>query len=111
MTVTVKNIIPRIQITNSQTSQYVATNCKTVIDKFTVTNTSGAAVTISVNLVPNGGSALASNCVLYLKNIQPSETYNCPELVGQSLEPGGFISTIAGAATALTASATGREIT
>ena len=42
MTVTVKNIIPRKQAENVQTTQYTASNCKTIIDKFTVTNTSAA---------------------------------------------------------------------
>ena len=111
MTITVKNIVPRKQAENAQTAQYTAVNCKTVIDKFTVTNTTGAPVTFSANLVPNGGAASSANCVLYNKSIAANETYNCPELVGQSLESGGFISTLAGAATSLTISATGREIT
>lgn len=109
--ITVKNIIPRKQAENSQTSQYTAANCKTVIDKFTVTNTTGSAATFSVNLVASAGSASASNCVLSGKSIAAGETYNCPELVGQVLESGGFISTLAGTASALTISATGREIT
>jgi hypothetical protein len=45
------------------------------------------------------------------RSIAPDETYTCPELVGQALEPGGFISTIASAATSLTIRASGREIT
>ena len=106
-----KNIIPRKQAENANTTQYTATNCKTVIDKFTVTNTTAGAVTFGVNLVASGGAVGASNCVLSAKSIAAGETYNCPELVGQSLESGGFISTIAGAATSLTISATGREIT
>ena len=111
MAVTVKNLIPRKQAENSQTTQYTASNCKTIIDKFTVTNTSASNVTLSVNLVASGGSAGDSNLVLKAKSIAPSETYTCPELVGQTLESGGFISTIAGAATSLTISASGREIT
>lgn len=111
MTVTVKNIIPRKQAEALQTTQYTATNCKTVIDKFTVTNTTAAPVTITVNLVASGGVAGASNTVVSAKSIAAGETYNCPELVGQSLENLGFISTLASAATSLTISATGREIT
>lgn len=111
MAVTVKNLIPRKQAENSQTTQYTATNCKAIIDKFTVTNTSAANVTLSVNLVASAGSASDSNLVLKAKSIAPSETYTCPELVGQTLESGGFISTLAGAATSLTISASGREIT
>jgi hypothetical protein len=111
MAVTVKNIIPAKQAENTQTTQYTATGCRTYIDKFTVTNTSAANVAFSVNLVVSGGSAGVSNLVLDEKNIVPGETYLCPELVGQVLEPGGFISTLAGAATSLTIRASGREIT
>lgn len=111
MAVTVVNIIPRKQAENSQTAQYTATNCKTIIDKFTVTNTTGTSATFSVNLVASGGSASAANRVLSVKSISPNETYTCPEVVGQTLEAGGFISTLAGTATALTISASGREIT
>jgi hypothetical protein len=111
MTVTVKNIIPRKQAENAQTGQYTAVNCKTIIDKFTVTNTTAAAVTFSANLVASGGAAGASNLVMDAKSIAPHETYTCPELVGQTLEAGGFVSTLAGAAASLTISASGREIT
>jgi len=111
MAFTVKNIIPRKVAENSQTAQYTATNCKCTITKFTATNTSVGNVTFSVNLVPVGGTAVAGNLVLKLVSIPPSGTYTCPELVGQVLEDGGFISTIAGTATAITISASGTEIT
>jgi hypothetical protein len=111
MTVTVKVLIPAKQAENAQTTQYTATNCKTIIDKFTVTNTSAGNVTFSVNLITSGGSAGASNLILDTRSIAPDECYTCPELVGQALEPSGFISTIAGAATSLTIRANGREIT
>lgn len=111
MTTLVKNIIPRKQAENAQTSQYTASNCKTIIDKFTATNTSANNVTFSANLVASGGAAGDSNLVLKSRTILPGETYQCPELVGQTLEPGGFISTLAGAASSITISASGREIT
>ena len=111
MTVTVKNIIPRKQAENAQTGQYTAVNCKTIIDKFTVTNTSAANVQFSCNLIASGDAAGDDNLVLDAKTIAPNETYTCPEIVGQTLEPSGFISTLAGAATSLTISASGREIT
>ncbi len=109
--VTIKNIIPRKQASATQTDQYTANNCKCIIDKFTVTNTSVANVTFSVNLVASGGTAGDANLVLKAKTVVPNETYTCPELVGQVLEAGGTISTIAGAATSLTISASGREVT
>jgi hypothetical protein len=107
----VKNIIPRKIAENAQTAQYTASGCRTIIDKFTVTNFSGASAQFSANLIANGGSAGNSNLVLKTRTIQPNETYLCPELIGQVLEDGGFISTLAGTASALTISASGREVT
>ena len=111
MSVLVKALIPAKQAENAQTTQYTATNCKAIIDKFTATNTSANNVTISVNLVTGGGSAGVSNLVVDTRSIAPDETYTFPELVGQVLDSGGFISTIASAATSLTIRASGREIT
>jgi hypothetical protein len=111
MTVTVKVLVPPLQMQNSQTTQYTATAAKAIIDKATVTNTDTVNRTFSVNLVTSGGSAGNSNLVIDDRTVVPGETYLCPELVGQALEPGGFISTIASAATALTLRVSGREIT
>jgi hypothetical protein len=110
MAVTILNIIPRKQVEATQTGQYTSSGVKTIIDKFTVTNTSGSAATFSVNLVANGGSPSASNLVLNTQSIAAGACYLCPELVGQTLEAGGFISTIAGTASALTISASGRQV-
>jgi hypothetical protein len=111
MTVLVKVLIPPKQAENTQITQYTASNVKAIIDKFTVTNTSANNVTISVNLVTVAGSAGDSNLIVDARSLVPNETYTCPELVGQALEPGSFISTIASAATSLTIRASGREIT
>jgi hypothetical protein len=110
MTVTVKVLIPAKQAENTQTTQYTATNATAIIDKFTATNTSAGNVTISVNLVTSGDSPGAGNLVVDTRAIAPDETYTFPELVGQVLAAGGFISTIASAATSLTIRASGREI-
>ena len=107
--VTVKKLIAAKQAENAQTTQYTATNVTTIIDKFSVHNTTGAPVTIAVNLVASGGAAGAGNLFLN-KSIAGGETYICPELVGQVLGNGDFISTLAGAATSLSISASGREI-
>ncbi len=111
MAVLVKTLIQSKQAENAQTTQYTAVNCKTIIDKFTATNTSAGNVTLSVNLVTSGGSAGVSNLIVDSRAIAPDETYTFPELVGQVLEPDGFISTIASVATSLTIRASGREIT
>lgn len=111
MAVTIKTLIPAKQAENVQTAQYTATNARAIIDKFTATNTTAGNVTISVNLVASGGAAGAANLIVDTRSIAPDETYTFPELVGQVLESGSFISTIAGAAASLTIRASGREIT
>lgn len=111
MAVQVRVLIPPKQAEATQTTQYTVVNAKAIVDKFTVTNTSANNVTISVNLVNSGGSASASNLVIDARAVAPDETYTCPELVGQVLEPGSFISTIASTGSALTIRASGREIT
>ena len=110
MAVTPVVLIPPKQAESAQTAQYTATGVKAIIDKFTVTNTSAGNVSFSVNLVTSGGTAGASNLILDARAIAPSETYTCPELVGQTLDAGGFISTLASAATSLTIRSSGREI-
>lgn len=110
MAVTPKVLIPAKQAENAQTTQYTATAVRAIIDKFTVTNTSAGNVSISVNLVTLAGAAGASNLIIDTRTLVPDETYTCPELVGHVLEDGGFISTLASAATSLTIRASGREI-
>ena len=111
MTVLVKNLVPGKTVENVQTTQYTATNVTTIIDKFTATNYSASAATISVNLVTVAGSAGNINLITKTKTLQPSEVYTFPELVGQVLNPGDFISTIAGTASAINMRVSGREVT
>lgn len=111
MTVTVKVLVPAKTAENAQTTQYTASGVTALIDKFTATNYSGSAATISVNLVTAAGSAGNNNLIVKTKTLQPSETYTFPELVGAALMPSGFISTLAGTASAVNIRVSGREIT
>ncbi len=111
MTVRSITLVPSKQAESAQTTQYTAVNCTTYIDKATITNTTSGNVTFSANLVTSAGAAGAGNLVVNLRSIAPKETYALPELVGQVLQPGDFLSTIAGAATSLTLRVSGREIT
>ena len=110
MTVTVKVLIPAKTAESSQTTQYTASGVTTIIDKFTATNYSATAATISVNLVTGASTAGDSNLITKSKTLQPSEVYTFPELVGQVLMPSGFISTIAGTASAINIRSSGREV-
>jgi len=110
MTVTVKVLIPAKIAEAAQTTQYTATGVTTIIDKFTATNYSAVAATISVNLVTGADTAGNQNLIVKTKTLQPSETYTFPEIVGAALAPNGFISTIAGTATSINIRSNGREI-
>jgi hypothetical protein len=110
MTVTVQVLIPAKIAEASQTTQYTSTNVTTIIDKFTATNYSATAATLSVNLVTLGDTAGNANLITKAKTLQPSEVYTFPELVGQVLASGGFISTLAGTATSINIRASGRAV-
>lgn len=110
MAVSTRVLIPAKTAENTQTTQYTATNVTAIIDKFTATNYTATAATISVNLVAVSGSAGNDNLIVKTKTLQPSETYTFPELVGQVIAAGGFISTIAGTSSAINIRASGREI-
>jgi hypothetical protein len=110
MAVIIKVLIPAKIAENSQTTQYVATNVSTIIDKFTATNYSASAATLSVNLVTAFDNAGNQNLIIKNKTLLPSETYTFPEIVGQVLAPGGYISTIAGTASAINIRSSGREV-
>lgn len=113
MAVTIKTLVEGKYAENAQTTQYptAPTNCKTIIDKCTVSNVTAANATFAANVVASGGAAGATNNVLPTRTIAPGEVYHCPELVGQVLESGDFLSTIAGTASALVLRVSGREIT
>ena len=110
MTVTAKNLVPAKTVEATQTTQYIANGVTTIIDKFTATNYSGSSATISVNLITATGTDSNDNLIVKQRTLAASETYIFPELVGQILPSGGFISTIAGTASAINMRVSGREV-
>lgn len=111
MAVYVKVLIPAKIAEATQTTQYTANGVTTIVDKFTATNYGAAAASISVNVVTLADTAGNQNLIVKTKTLQPAETYTFPEIVGVALEPGGFISTIAGTASSINIRSNGREIT
>ena len=95
---------------STQTTQFTATSA-TVVTKCVVTNTSSAAVTFSLNIVPSGGSVATSNKVIASYSIAAGASYQCPEVVGHTLAKGTVISTIAGTASVLTLRISGNVYT
>jgi hypothetical protein len=111
MTVTVKVLVPAKLVVAAQTTQYTATGVTAIIDKFTATNYSATAATISVNLVTASGAFGDLNLITKTKTLQASEVYTFPELVGQVLGVGDFISTAASTGSAINMRVSGREVT
>ena len=111
MTVTAKCLLEAKRAESSQTTQYTApASTRTIIDKFSAYNGHTSSVVLSVNLVASGGSASATNLIVS-KSLASGESYTFPELVGNVLNAGDFISTLAGTATVVVMRISGREVT
>lgn len=111
MAVIAKALFQPLQAANVETSQYVTpTGTRTIVDKFTGTNTTALPATLTVKLIAFGGAAGAANTIVSAKTLAAGESYTFPEIVGHVLNPGDFISTLAGTAAAITIRASGREV-
>jgi len=111
VTVVAKALVDPLQLTAADVTQYTApANTRTIIDKATVTNTTGGAVTVTVNLVKAAGAVGAGNTVISAQSVAAGAAYLCPEVVGHILNPGDFISAKASAGASLTFRASGREV-
>lgn len=111
MAVTVTVLIPAKIAENTQTTQYtVPAGITTIIDKFTATNFSGTAATLSINLVTGGDTPGDQNLIIVNKSLTAGQTYTFPEITGQALATAGFISTIASAADSINIRSNGRQV-
>lgn len=79
-----------------------------IIKEIVVCNTTGGQVNLDVSLVASGGTAGIANAVIYSHPIDPYSTVMWT--FSQVLAAGGFVSIRAGAAGALTVTASGVEI-
>jgi hypothetical protein len=104
-------LIPMQRVPNSQTVLYTGQATATRIDKLTVVNTDTVLHTISINIIPSGGSAGAGNLSTDAQVILPGQTWNSPNEVGLMLNIGDEISVIGSAATELNIIASGMIMT
>lgn len=74
-----------------------------------LTNVSGSAVTISVSLIPSGGSIDGAHKVVHGFALAPSASTTISEVVGSWLGAGDIINVNASAATAIDCVITGLE--
>ena len=109
MTTVSKPLVTAQYAAAAEATYYTATGVRTIVDKCTGTNMTGAAVSLTVRLVPTGGSAGASN-LIETASIGAGSSYTFPSVVGHTLEPGGSISALAGAASSIVFRVSGREV-
>lgn len=100
------NNIVAAQLTNAAPAtpgSYVApANTKSVIKKLTFTNNDTVARTVTVYLVPSGGTAGVTNILVAARAVAAGDTFDCTEALGQTMLAGGFISAFADSASKVT---------
>lgn len=99
------------QLTTSATTIYTATNVRAQVHAATFVNTTAGAITVTIYLVPNGGSAGAANTLLSARSLAAGESYKVIELIGQWLSAGDTIQALASAATSISVMIGGIEQT
>lgn len=80
----VKELVPSVLLTGSAVKYYEPANVKTAIDKCTLTNHEDANVDVVIWL---GTDATSPKNLIWYRTLAPYETYICPEIVGQVLQP------------------------
>jgi len=94
-------------ITTSAATLYTApTGVRTFVKDLNICNTTGAAVTVNVYLIPTSGSAGTGNALLYGLSIAANTVYRWTGV--QIMNAGGFIQ-VSASATGLTITASGAE--
>lgn len=110
MSVTAKTITAA-QLTATAATYYTApANTRSIVKKLTFTNTDTGARTVTVYLVPNGGTAGVTNILVSARSVGPGETYDCYEAVNHALQAGGFIQALADVAAKVTIQGTLAEV-
>lgn len=109
MAITPKRLVSGSQVAATATTYYTATNVKARIDAMTITNTTAGAITVTLHLVPSGGTADATNKILDVKSIAGNASYRVIEAIGHWIEASGTIQALASSATSVTLVASGVE--
>lgn len=103
-----KRLVDGTQLTAvAATCFTVPANSLMTISAMSVTNTTATPRTLTVHLVPSGGTAGAGNMVCAARIVAPGETYNVGGAIGQTLAADGSIQALSDAATALSLVASG----
>ena len=111
MAITNKTLNEGAQLTTSAATYYTAPALTTtVIKKLTITNSTGSTVSVTLYLVPSGGSAGVTNIITSAKAILAGAVYEAYECENHVLMTGDTLQALAGSAASLTLKASGIEI-
>lgn len=109
MSVVLKPLFESTVLTTADATYFTAP-VPTQVTKATVTNPTGGAATITINLVPSGGAVATGNVLVSARSVQAGETWDITPLVGVILATGDIISAKASANTTLNFAASGVQI-
>ena len=94
--ITPKSFVNGVNLTDAAATYYTApTGTRAIIKKATFCNDDAGVVTVTINLVPSGGSAGYANQITKAKSLAAGETWSSPNIENHILEAGGFISMLA----------------
>lgn len=110
MAVQFKTLVNAKYLENVQTTQITSSGI-TILDKVTLTNIAAGNVSFSANICDSSETAGNTNLIVKDRLLAPDETYDCFELVGQTLENQSFLSMIASSANSLVLKIDGRVLT
>lgn len=110
MAVSYKTLVNAKYLENTDTTQILSAGI-TILDKVTLTNVTTSNVSFSANVCDSGDTVGNDNLIVKDRVLAPNETYDCFELVGQTLENQSFLSMIASSASSLVLKIDGRVIT
>lgn len=110
-TITPKPLIESQYAPSTDTILYtVPANTTAIVDHFTACNSSAGAVTLTIHLVPRGGSVDNSNILTKATSLAAGATYIASEMQSQILSTGAQIVVSASAATSISVRCSGREV-
>jgi len=112
MSITPKTLFKSQYCPGSATLIYTAPGgVRTIIDKFTATNTDSGALTLSVFLVDAGDTQSAAQTIIAAESIAAGATLDASVLQNHILNPNDKIYVTASAGSKIVIRASGREVT
>ncbi len=112
MAIVPKAMVNGVGLTDAAVTYYtVPANRRGVINKATFVNDHTIVVTVTINLIPSGGSAGYANRLIKTQAIPAGETWTCSSMTNHELEAGGFISMLASVTTKIGCRISGYEVT